>query len=99
MNFGEKIRILRENKGLIIRELAMRLEVDTSTISKIENNLRHATKKQVADLATALEADYHELEAFWMGHKIYEMLQEINNPSIALSVAEEQVKYQKQISK
>lgn len=95
MNFGEKIRSLREKHGMIIRELAALLEVDTSTISKIENCQRHATKKQVSDLALVFGSDYHELEAYWMGSKIYDMLQEIDNPMNALSVAEEQVNYQK----
>jgi transcriptional regulator with XRE-family HTH domain len=95
MNFGEKVRSLREAKGMIIRELAASLKVDTSTISKIENCQRHATKNQVAELALALNADFIELEACWMGTKIYDMLQDITNPSNALIVAEEQVAYQK----
>ncbi|MFT6443393.1 MAG: transcriptional regulator with XRE-family HTH domain [Salibacteraceae bacterium] len=95
MNFGEKIRSLREEQGMIIRELAASLKVDTSTISKIENCQRHATKKQVSDLSTALNADFLELEAYWMGTKIYEMIQDITNPANALIVAEEQVTYQK----
>ncbi|MDB4728567.1 helix-turn-helix domain-containing protein [Saprospiraceae bacterium] len=95
MNFGEKIRFLREDKGMIIRELAASLKVDTSTISKIENSQRHATKKQVKDLAIALNADFLELEAHWMGSKIYEMLQDISNPTNALIAAEEQVHYRR----
>lgn len=95
MNFGEKIRCLREDKGMIIRELAASLKVDTSTISKIENSQRHATKKQVKDLAIALNVDYLELEAQWMGSKIYDMLKEVGNPTNALILAEEQIHYQK----
>ena len=95
MNFGEKIRCLREGKGMIIRELAASLKVDTSTISKIENSQRHATKKQVKDLAIALNADYLELEAHWMGSRIYEMLKEVGNPKNALVLAEEQIHYRK----
>ena len=95
MTFGKKIRKLRESKGILIRELAALLEVDTATISKIENGLRHATKKQVNAFAYELNTDYAKLEALWMGYKIYDMLQDIDNPTDALIVAENQVIYGK----
>lgn len=99
MTFGTEIRKIREAKGMLMRQLAAALEVDTATISKIENGLRHATKKQVYDFAQVLDIDYHKLEALWMGYKIYDMLQDIDNPADALTVAEEQVAYQKTIKK
>lgn len=95
MTFGTEIRKIREAKGMLMRQLAAALEVDTATISKIENGLRHATKKQVHDFAEVLETDYTKLESLWMGYKIYDMLQDIGNPTDALTVAEEQVAYQK----
>ena len=93
MTFGKKIRQARESKGLLLRQIAAQLEVDTATISKIENGLRNATKKQVADLSSILDIPYTILEASWMGSKIYQLLQEVNDPSEALQVAEEQILY------
>ena len=93
MTFGKKIRQARESKGLLLRQIAAELEVDTATISKIENGLRNATKKQVIDLSSILEIPYSVLEASWMGSKIYQLLQEINDPTEALQVAEEQILY------
>jgi len=95
MTFGTEIRKIREAKGMLMRQLAASLEVDTATISKIENGLRHATKKQVQDFAEVLDTDYAKLESLWMGYKIYDMLQDVDNPADALIVAEEQVAYQK----
>jgi len=51
------------------------------------------------DFAQVLDTDYHKLEALWMGYKIYDMLQDIDNPADALTVAVEQVAYQKTIKK
>lgn len=93
MTFGMKIRQARESKGLLLRQIAAQLEVDTATISKIENGLRNATKKQVSDLSSILEIPYTVLEASWMGSKICQLLQEVNDPSEALQVAEEQMLY------
>lgn len=95
MAFGAEIRKIREVKGLLMRQLAAALEVDTATISKIENGLRHATKKQVHAFAKVLDTDYAKLESLWMGSKIYDLLQDVDNPAGALMVAEEQVAYQK----
>lgn len=35
---GERLRLLRESKGLLQREVAAELAVDTAYISKMENN-------------------------------------------------------------
>lgn len=99
MTFGTEIRKIREAKGLLMRQLAAALEVDTAMISKIENGLRHATKKQVHAFAKVLDVDYAKLESLWMGYKIYDMLQDVDNPADALTVAEEQVAYQKTAKK
>lgn len=99
MTFGTEIRKIREAKGMLMRQLAAALEVDTATISKIENGLRHATKKQVFDFAKVLDTNYATLESLWMGYKIYDMLQDVDDPAKALIIAEEQVAYQKTIKK
>ena len=93
MTFGKKIRQARESKGLLLRQIAALLEVDTATVSKIENGSRNATKKQVIDLSSILEIPYSSLEASWMGSKIYQLLQQINDPVEALHAAEEQILY------
>jgi len=93
MTFGQKIRQARESKGLLLRQIAAQLEVDTATISKIENGLRNATKKQVIDLSSMLDIPFTILEASWMGSKIFQLLQEVSDPTEALQVAEEQMLY------
>ncbi|MBX2913239.1 MAG: helix-turn-helix transcriptional regulator, partial [Cyclobacteriaceae bacterium] len=40
MHFGERIRELRESQGLLQRQLAANLEIDTPMFSKIERGDR-----------------------------------------------------------
>lgn len=50
-NFGITIRKLRENKGLLLRQVAATLEIDTALISKIERGERKANREQFIKLA------------------------------------------------
>lgn len=47
MFFGERIRELRESQGLLQRQLAANLEIDTPMFSKIERGERKAKREQV----------------------------------------------------
>ncbi|HRP45550.1 MAG TPA: helix-turn-helix transcriptional regulator, partial [Ginsengibacter sp.] len=55
--FGETIRALRESKGLLLRQVAAALEIDTALISKIERGERTAQREQVTKLAAMLEIE------------------------------------------
>ena len=61
MQFGERIKELRESKELLQRQLAASLEIDTPMFSKIERGERRAKREQVLLLAELLEADANEL--------------------------------------
>jgi transcriptional regulator with XRE-family HTH domain len=95
MIFGNKIRELRENKGLVLRQLAAVLEIDTATISKIERGDRMAKKEQIRLLAKLLEADYEQLHTLWLADKVYNIVAGEKDAIEALKVAEEEVKYKK----
>ena len=95
MLFGNKIRELRENKGLVLRQLAAVLEIDTATISKIERGDRMAKKEQIRLLAKLLEADYEQLHTLWLADKVYNIVAGEKDGIEALKVAEEEVKYKK----
>ena len=49
-SFGETVRDLRENKGLLLRQVAAVLEVDTAFLSKMERNEKKASRLQVLKL-------------------------------------------------
>lgn len=86
-NFGQKVRTLREKKGILLRQVAAYLEVDTALISKIEKGNRKASQEQVVKIASFLSADENELIKLWLSDKIYAIASENN------SVAEEAIKY------
>ncbi len=54
MLFGNKIRELRDKQGLLQRQLAAALEIDTPMFSKIEHGDRMAKREQVIKLAELL---------------------------------------------
>ncbi|MEZ6142560.1 MAG: helix-turn-helix transcriptional regulator [Zavarzinella sp.] len=65
MQFGERVRELRKEKGLTQQKLAVRLDVSLSYISKVENERLNAgdypSEAFVLKLAKALDASEDEL--------------------------------------
>lgn len=76
MTFGEIIRNQRRSKGLLLRQAAAYLEVDTAFVSKIEHNKRDASREQVVKLAEFLQTPSEYLLTIWLADKI---LGTINN--------------------
>ena len=97
MIFGTKIRTLREKKGLVLRQLAALLEIDTATMSKIERGDRPARKSHLIILADNLNIDYKELHTLWLADKVYNIIEDDTNALNALKVAEDQVIFQNNI--
>lgn len=86
-HFGQKVRELREKKGLLLRQVAAHLEVDTALMSKIETGDRNASKEQVEQIAEILMANKNELQKLWLSDKIYTTINELPQ------AAEEAIKY------
>jgi transcriptional regulator with XRE-family HTH domain len=92
MQFGERIKELRESKELLQRQLAASLEIDTPMFSKIERGERRAKREQVLLLAELLEADVHDLLAVWLADQIYELVKEEEDAKEALQMVLNTVK-------
>lgn len=94
---GEILRKSRENKGLLLRQVAALLDMDTAILSKIERGERKATKQQIIKLADILDLNKDELLIQYLSEKIaYELLDE-DVASKALRVAEQKVAYLKTV--
>ncbi len=93
MIFGNRIRELRESKGLLLRQLAAILEVDTATISKIERGERNMKREQVLKVSDLFNVDPKELLSLWLGEKIYKIVEEDELALNALKIAEQELKY------
>lgn len=73
--FGDKIRELRVKQYLLLRQVASKLDMDTSIISKIERGDRQLKKEQIPLLAQILKADIEELQTLWLADQLYNMVQ------------------------
>lgn len=62
--FGQHLKKLREKKGLSVRELASRCDVEYAKISRLENNKANLTLTTFLELADGLEIDPKELVDF-----------------------------------
>jgi transcriptional regulator with XRE-family HTH domain len=58
---GNRIRLLRTEKGLSIEELAFRAGVDGSHLGKLERGKRNASLVVIEKIAVALETNFEEL--------------------------------------
>lgn len=65
MIFGNKIRRLRDEQGVLQRQLAAYLEIDTPMFSKIERGDRRAKREQVVKLAKYFHQDENEMLTLW----------------------------------
>lgn len=97
--FGDKIRKLRENDNLLLRELASEIKVDQALLSKIERGERIATKKQAISIANYFKVNQEEFLSQWLGEKIAYDLKDEELASEALKVAEEEINYYKKYGK
>ncbi|UII31109.1 helix-turn-helix domain-containing protein [Fulvivirga ulvae] len=91
--FGELIRKLREKRGLPIRKVAAYLDIDPSTLSKIERNERSANREMINNLAEIFDVDVEYLLINFLSDKIsYDLLNEQCSEKV-LQAAEEKIKY------
>jgi transcriptional regulator with XRE-family HTH domain len=72
---GEKLKELRESKGLLQRQVAAELNVDTAYISKMENNDKPVSKNHLKALAKTYSLPESELVPYWLGEKIIQILE------------------------
>jgi predicted nucleotidyltransferase len=91
---GEKIRKLREEKGLPLRKVAAFLDVDQAILSKIERGLRKASREQVLKLAIFFQVAEQDLLVSWLSDKLLYELGDEDLALQALQLAEERISYQ-----
>jgi AcrR family transcriptional regulator/transcriptional regulator with XRE-family HTH domain len=58
---GERLRRLRLDRGMSLRELARRLEISPATVSAVENGRRRLSPARLGQAAEALDAGIEEL--------------------------------------
>ena len=68
--FGSFLKQVREQKSIPQRIVAHRLNIDTSTLSKIELGERQVTINMISGLAKELGLDFKELQIKFISEKI-----------------------------
>ena len=91
MIFGRKIKELREERGLVQRQLAAALEIDTPMYSKIERGERKAKRSQIPIMAQMFEVDEKELLTIWLADKVLDTVEgeeEVKHEAVAYAQRE-----------
>lgn len=74
MLLGQKIKELRDTHGVLQRQLASLLEIDTPMFSKIERGDRRAKRTQVIQIANYFKIDEKELLILWVADKVLDAI-------------------------
>jgi Fic family protein len=97
LSFVKKVsQILKDGRSkgqLLTREVAASLGIDAALVSRFESGERMPTKTQIIKLAEILNLSIEEIMVPWMAQKI---IDEVGTDTLvlqALTLAEEQVKY------
>ncbi|OFY98458.1 MAG: transcriptional regulator [Bacteroidetes bacterium RIFCSPLOWO2_12_FULL_31_6] len=93
--FGEMLRKLREENEMPLRKLAALLDLDQSTLSKIERNERNPNADLIEKISKIFKASKKDLQvAFLSDQIVYKILDEDYGVE-ALQAAEDKVTYLK----
>lgn len=90
--FGERIRELRTNKGLLLRQVASALEMDTALLSKIERGERPMKKEQIPLLAQTLATNEEELLTLFLADQVMDVLKDEKLADEALKTVSKKIK-------
>lgn len=90
---GEYIHKLRLDNGFTLTKLAAALDIDQSTLSKIENGKRNVPAEILPKLSTFFNLDFKKLEQEYLSEKIAELIYRQEEPHHLFIAAEEKVKY------
>jgi transcriptional regulator with XRE-family HTH domain len=91
--FGEIIKALREERGLLLRQVAAALDIDQAIISKYEKGSRKPSREQVVFFAEFFEVKSEPLLIAWLSDKVVYELEDEDVALKALHVAEARIKY------
>lgn len=91
--FGEYIHRLRLDNGLTLTKLAAALDIDQSTLSKIENRKRNVPEEILPKFAKYFNLNFKQIEKEFYSEKIAEIIYKEEDTKGLLKLAEEKVEY------
>lgn len=90
---GQLLKVKREAKGLLLRQVAAYLDIDQAILSKIEKGSRNPSRDNINKLSEILEIDRNKLMVQFLSEKIVYEIAEEDCATEALKVAEKKIKY------
>lgn len=92
-NIGDYIRQLRERANMPLRKLAALLDIDQSTLSKLERGERPVSRQMLPIIAKTFNVEEKELIIKFMSKQVVNQLLEEKYAKEILIVAEQEIKY------
>lgn len=92
MIIGKYLRDLREKKGILLRQAAAYLEVDTAYISKMERGEKNIKRAFIEKLAVFYETDADELITTWIADQVYDLVKDEKHADAALNMVIKKLK-------
>ena len=97
MNYlGTRLRELRESQGLLLRQVAAQIDVDTALMSKLERGERRAQREHIIKIATVLNANEKDLLVLWLADRIKDVIQDEPQANEALEIISKEIKKNEQ---
>lgn len=91
-SFGEFIRRLREVKNLPLRKVAAQLDIDTSTLSKVERGVRPISIEYLTPLSQILEIDLKNIQVRFIADSVIQNFGKLEYLAEGLDEAKAQIK-------
>lgn len=92
---GEYINALRTESSMTLTKLAAALDIDQSTLSKIENGKRPVSESIIPKLATVFNLDLDHLTKHYYAEKVAEVLLKARDLNGIFEITEEKIKHLK----
>jgi transcriptional regulator with XRE-family HTH domain len=92
MIIGQHLRELREEKGLLLRQVAAFLEVDTAYISKMERGEKAIKREFILKLAEIYKTNQEELLTLWLPDQVFTIVKNEGNAATALNIVLKKLK-------
>jgi len=93
--FGDYIKKAREAMNLPLRKVAAHLDIDTSTLSKVERGDRPASPDYLKPIAEILQLDLKQVQSKFIADKINKDFGDMEHLTDGLKAAEQQIKKKK----
>lgn len=92
---GQKLRELRQSKGILQRQVAAELGVDTAYVSKIEHGEKPINRNHLKTLSKLFNSQVEELITLWLTDKVLDVVRDEKPKVKVLEIALKKIQNKK----